>query len=85
METDISLNNVSFAYKKQPILENVTLTIPHREFASIVGPNGGGKTTLLKLLLGLIPRIKATYRCWAPLRKKPESVSGICPSMPTWI
>jgi zinc transport system ATP-binding protein len=54
METDIRLNNVSFAYKKQPILENVTLTIPHREFASIVGPNGGGKTTLLKLLLGLI-------------------------------
>jgi zinc transport system ATP-binding protein len=54
METDIRLNNVSFAYRHQPILENVTLSIPHREFASVVGPNGGGKTTLLKLLLGLI-------------------------------
>ena len=54
METDIRLKNVSFAYKKQPILENISLLIPRKEFACIVGPNGGGKTTLLKLILGLI-------------------------------
>lgn len=54
METDISLENVTFAYRRQPILENVSLTVPQKEFACIVGPNGGGKTTLLKLILGLI-------------------------------
>ncbi len=54
METDISLNHVTFAYRQQPILENVSLTVPKNEFACIVGPNGGGKTTLLKLILGLI-------------------------------
>jgi zinc transport system ATP-binding protein len=52
--TRIFTKNVSFAYKKQPILENISLLIPRKEFACIVGPNGGGKTTLLKLILGLI-------------------------------
>ena len=51
---DIILKNVSFAYKQAPILEDVTLLIHNCEFASIVGPNGGGKTTLLKLILGLL-------------------------------
>ena len=54
METDIRLNHVTFAYRQQPILENVSLTVPQNEFACVVGPNGGGKTTLLKLILGLI-------------------------------
>jgi zinc transport system ATP-binding protein len=54
MESDISLNHVTFAYRRQPILEDVSLTVPEKEFACIVGPNGGGKTTLLKLILGLI-------------------------------
>jgi len=48
------LNNVSFAYNHEPVLNNVDLVIRAGEFASIVGPNGGGKSTLLKLLLGLI-------------------------------
>ncbi len=48
------LENVSFAYRTRPVLEGVNLKIRHGEFATIVGPNGGGKTTLLKLLLGLL-------------------------------
>ncbi len=51
---DICIENVSFAYSERNILENVNLEICQRDFASIVGPNGGGKTTLLKLILGLI-------------------------------
>jgi zinc transport system ATP-binding protein len=56
METghDIILENISFSYKQNQILEDVTLFIHKGEFASIVGPNGGGKTTLLKLILGLL-------------------------------
>lgn len=50
----IVLEGVSFAYQKRLILENVNLRVKHGEFACIVGPNGGGKTTLLKLLLGLL-------------------------------
>ena len=51
---DIIFENISFSYQKRPILEEVNLRITNGEFASIVGPNGGGKTTLLKLMLGLL-------------------------------
>ncbi|WDN87447.1 zinc transport system ATP-binding protein [Desulfosarcina sp. BuS5] len=53
-KTDIILKDVSFSYNGEPILENVNLEIEHGDFSTIVGPNGGGKTTLLKLLLGLL-------------------------------
>ncbi len=48
----IELRNVSFSYQAAPVLEDVNLTIYDRESICIVGPNGGGKTTLLRLLLG---------------------------------
>lgn len=59
---EIILENVSFAYKQRNILEDVNLRIKKNEFASIVGPNGGGKTTLLKLILGLIKPDKGRIR-----------------------
>jgi zinc transport system ATP-binding protein len=53
-EAAIIFEKVSFFYHKRQILEEVNLQVKEGEFASIVGPNGGGKTTLLKLMLGLI-------------------------------
>ncbi|MBR4753382.1 MAG: metal ABC transporter ATP-binding protein [Thermoguttaceae bacterium] len=52
----IQLDNVSYSYgpDSEPAVRDVTLTIPRGEFVSIVGPNGGGKSTLLKLILGLL-------------------------------
>jgi len=50
----ISFENLSFSYDGSPALEDVNLIIDEREFACIVGPNGGGKTTLVKLVLGLL-------------------------------
>lgn len=50
----IELRGVSFSYEARPILEDVNIEIPEGGFVSIIGPNGGGKTTLLKLLLGLL-------------------------------
>lgn len=50
----ITFQDVSFAYEAAPIVENVNLTISRGELLCVVGPNGGGKTTLLKLMLGLI-------------------------------
>ncbi|MEA3296777.1 MAG: metal ABC transporter ATP-binding protein [candidate division Zixibacteria bacterium] len=54
MEPVISMENVSFSYNGVTILEDVNLVVGDRDFAWIVGPNGGGKTTLLKLILGLL-------------------------------
>jgi zinc transport system ATP-binding protein len=50
----LELEHVSFAYGAGPlVLRDVSLTVDTREFVAIAGPNGGGKTTLLRLVLGL--------------------------------
>lgn len=55
MTIDISLQDVNFAYNSGPnVLDNINLEIVRGEFVGIVGPNGGGKTTLLKLIIGLL-------------------------------
>jgi zinc transport system ATP-binding protein len=48
----IEIEDVSFAYEKNPILENVSLKINKGDFVVVFGPNGGGKTTLLKVIMG---------------------------------
>jgi zinc transport system ATP-binding protein len=50
----VTIRDLEFSYNGTPILENVHLDIMARDSLCIVGPNGGGKTTLLKLILGLL-------------------------------
>ncbi len=50
----VRLEGVWFGYGRVPVLEDVTLSVAPRETVCLVGPNGGGKTTLLKLILGLL-------------------------------
>ncbi len=54
METVITLENVTFRYNGYAALEDVDLVLERNDFAGIIGPNGGGKTTLLRIILGLI-------------------------------
>ena len=77
----IILNNISFAYKQRRILENVDLVIQKGEFASIVGPNGGGKTTLLKLILGLIKPDNGRIRIFG---KSPDKIRHQIGYMPQY-
>lgn len=50
----IKIEKVTFSYGKEEILRDITLPIYEDDFLGIIGPNGGGKTTLLKLILGLL-------------------------------
>ena len=50
----ISVNNVSFSYNGHAVLENINFRVKRGEYLGIVGPNGGGKTTLVKIILGLL-------------------------------
>lgn len=50
----IKLEKVSFSYDKNEFLRDITLPIYDDDFLGIIGPNGGGKTTLLKLILGVL-------------------------------
>ena len=47
---DIALEHVSFSYDKRKIIDDVSLTIPQRTTTAIVGPSGGGKSTLCNLI-----------------------------------
>ena len=50
----IEIKNLSYSYQNDLVLENINLNIQKNDFLAIIGPNGGGKSTLLKLLLGII-------------------------------
>ena len=52
-EKIIELRGVNFFYGNTPVLEDIDLDIHSGEFIAVLGPNGGGKTTLIKLILGL--------------------------------
>jgi zinc transport system ATP-binding protein len=54
ISTVVTFDNVSFAYQQYPVLEHVTFSIQAGEAIGVIGPNGGGKTTLLRLMMGLL-------------------------------
>ena len=54
MDTLVQIRNLSVGYGQSLILQNVNLSISQFDFIGVIGPNGGGKTTLLKALLGLL-------------------------------
>lgn len=50
-----SVENGSFAYKEQQVLKNISFTVNQSEVLAVLGPNGVGKTTLLRCMMGLLP------------------------------
>jgi zinc transport system ATP-binding protein len=78
-QSAIELTGVSYGYDASPALENVTLRVPRGEYLAVLGPNGGGKTTLLKLLLGLIRPASGTVTV---LGQEPKHASGRVGYMP---
>lgn len=73
MEPLIKITNLSVAYDKHPVLKNVNLDINEKDFLGVIGPNGGGKTTLLKAILGLVKPLSGTIEFRNDLKgtKKP--------------
>ncbi|MCZ7586761.1 MAG: metal ABC transporter ATP-binding protein [Deltaproteobacteria bacterium] len=68
--TVITMEDAAFGYDGRPVLEHVDFQVQRGDFLSIVGPNGGGKTTLLKLILGLVQPTAGTVRV---LGERPET------------
>ena len=56
----IEIRNLDAGYRGNPVLTRVSLTILEHDFIGIIGPNGGGKTTLVKVLMGLMKPLNGT-------------------------
>lgn len=68
----IKINDLNFSYNHHDILNNVNISVYAKDFVAVIGPNGGGKTTLLKLMLGLLPLDHGLIRIFG---QPPQKVS----------
>ena len=71
-KTIIETQNLNFSYEQQPVIRDVNLRIKSGDFMAMIGPNGGGKTTLIKLMLGLLNADSGSIRIFG---KAPQDVS----------
>ena len=62
MDKLLQLDNVTAGYDNGIVLRDVSMTVQDQDFIGVIGPNGGGKTTLIKLILGLIKPISGTVQ-----------------------
>ena len=59
-ETLIQLQDICAGYRRKTVLKDVSLSVYRNDFLGIIGPNGGGKTTLIKIILGLLKPFSGT-------------------------
>jgi len=75
----IDIKNLTFSYEKDIILEDINLHIKKKEFLAIIGPNGGGKSTLLKLMLGIEKTTAGTIKIFGERPSKNLTSIGYVP------
>jgi ABC-type Mn2+/Zn2+ transport system ATPase subunit len=64
----VRLEAASLGYGGRTLIQGVTVAVEPEEFLAVVGPNGGGKTTLLRTLLGMLPPVAGRRTAESPLR-----------------
>ncbi len=81
-EAAVKFEGVTFSYDDTKALENVSFEINEKEFAAIIGPNGGGKTTILKLTLGLLDPQRGTVSVFGTPPAASRRRVGYVPQQP---
>jgi zinc transport system ATP-binding protein len=82
--TIIDVHGVTFSYGTAPVLEQVDLQVSDGEFLGIVGPNAGGKSTLLKLILGLLVPQSGRIRVLGRPAQEGTRLLGYVPQYPSF-
>jgi len=54
MKSAVDITNLGFAYRNDPVLNDLSFSVSEGEFFIIIGPNGSGKTTLIKIIAGIL-------------------------------
>ncbi len=80
----IEIHHLSFAYRDRQVLDDIHLTVKKGDFLGIVGPNAGGKSTLLKLILGLLKANKGQIQVCGQKPKKGRAKIGYVPQYPVF-
>ncbi len=80
----IELRAVDFTYGAAPILSDIDLQVSDGEFLGIVGPNAGGKSTLLKLILGLLQPQAGTIEVFGQTPRAASRMLGYVPQYPSF-
>ncbi|MGA1862992.1 metal ABC transporter ATP-binding protein [Deferribacter thermophilus] len=76
----LEIKDLNVAFGNKVVLENINLFLHNKEIMAIVGPNGGGKTTLLKTILGIYKPIKGEIKILGNKYKKlPKGLVGYLP------
>ncbi len=75
----IEVRDLWFSFGGQPVLKEVSLTVHPGDFLAVIGPNGGGKTTLLKLMLGHLAPNQGTVRVFGHPPREVVSRIGYVP------
>lgn len=83
MNAIIETKNLSAGYDNRPVLRDINLTIYERDFLGIIGPNGGGKTTLIKCILGLLKPSKGEINYYLDGQKTSSVTMGYLPQYNT--
>ncbi|MDD2484877.1 MAG: ABC transporter ATP-binding protein [Eubacteriales bacterium] len=82
-KTAILTDHVTVHYGKMPAITDVCLSVSEGEYLGIIGPNGGGKSTLLKAILGLVPLSGGTIEIFGEDPRKMGSLIGYVPQIST--
>lgn len=85
LQAVIKLQDVNFSYGGAPVLEQVGLQIIEGEFLGIVGPNAGGKSTLLKLILGLLEPQSGHIQILGKCPLEARQFVGYVPQYPSFL
>jgi zinc transport system ATP-binding protein len=80
-ESAISISSLIFSYDQVPILEQTKLEIPRGSFIGIIGPNGGGKTTFLKLIMGFLSPNEGDIHIFGKAPKSARTQIGYVPQV----
>ena len=80
----IEINDLWFRRNGEEILEGINLRVMPGDVYAILGPNGGGKTTLLKVILGLIPPDRGSVRILGGLPNEKRQLLGYVPQLATF-